>query len=62
VADIQEIWLDIVAAKIAYVQVSFTIILVAGVYISLMRYRTQYFLGTSVIISFTFIFLMAFYI
>ena len=62
ISDIQEIWLDIVAAKIAYIQIPFTLILVAALYISLMHYRTKYFLWTSVFISFSFILAMAIFI
>ena len=62
ISDIQEIWLDIVAAKIAYIQVPFTLSLVAAVYISLMHYRTKYFLWSSVFISFAFMVGMAVFI
>jgi hypothetical protein len=51
-----------VAAKIAYIQIPFTLILVAAVYISLMHYRTKYFMWSSVFISFALLISMAVYI
>lgn len=62
ITDLQEAWLDIKSARIAYIQVPFTVFIVAGLYITLLHFRTKLFMWISVFVSFAFIFSIAIYL
>jgi hypothetical protein len=62
VTDIQEAWLDIKAAKTAYIQIPFTVLVVAALYISVLHYRTKIFLWISVFVSFSFLLSISIYL